>query len=247
MKNYPLISIVTVTYNVVNTIEKTILSIINQTYSNIEYIIIDGGSTDGTIDIIKKYTNRISYWISEPDNGIYDAMNKAINIASGDWIIFINAGDRLYNNCVINEIFNTPFDNIEVLYGDFCSEQNNCIIKKESKYPFYKKKSGYRNMGFSHQSAFVRTKWAKKYPFDLSYKCCADYNMMYTIYNVGGKFHYINKIICINEGGKGFSEDHRNIQMYEEAKICKVENNISFIILYYYRFLKRLIHKFFKI
>ena len=81
MKNNPLISVVTVSYNAVLTIEQTILSVINQTYPHIEYIIIDGGSTDGTVDIIKKYANRIAYWVSEPDKGIYDAMNKGIRTA----------------------------------------------------------------------------------------------------------------------------------------------------------------------
>lgn len=92
MKNNPLISVVTVSYNAVLTIEQTILSVINQTYPHIEYIIIDGGSTDGTVDIIKKYANRIAYWVSKPDKGIYDAMNKGIRTAKGEWINFMNAG-----------------------------------------------------------------------------------------------------------------------------------------------------------
>lgn len=97
MKNNILISVVTVSYNAVATIEQTLLSVINQTYPNIEYIIIDGGSTDGTVDIIKKYADEIVYWISEPDKGIYDAMNKGIKKANGEWINFINAGDSYYD------------------------------------------------------------------------------------------------------------------------------------------------------
>ena len=82
----PIISVITVCYNVASTIEKTMLSVLNQTYKNLEYIIIDGNSTDGTVDIIKKYAERLTFWISEPDKGIYDAMNKGIKLATGKWI-----------------------------------------------------------------------------------------------------------------------------------------------------------------
>lgn len=84
---YPLISIITVVYNCKDDLEMTIKSIIDQTYPNIEYIVIDGNSNDGTIDIIKKYQNKITYWISEPDEGIYDADDKGIRQSIGDWII----------------------------------------------------------------------------------------------------------------------------------------------------------------
>ena len=117
-----LISIVTVSYNAVLTIEQTILSVINQTYPNVEYIIIDGGSTDGTVDIIKKYANKIAYWVSEPDKGIYDAMNKGGLKATGDFIQFLNAGDWFENEHVIEKIFKDWYKRVDVIYGDILEE-----------------------------------------------------------------------------------------------------------------------------
>ncbi|MFC1603328.1 glycosyltransferase, partial [Pseudomonadota bacterium] len=96
--NRPLISVVTVVYNGVRNIEQTIKSVINQVYENVEYIVIDGGSTDGTVDVLKKYDSQIDYWDSVPDNGISDAMNKGVSHASGDYIIFIHADDYFANN-----------------------------------------------------------------------------------------------------------------------------------------------------
>jgi len=93
IKDNPLISVITVVFNGENDLEQTIKSVINQTYNNIEYIVIDGGSTDDTLSIIKKYEDKINYWVSEDDNGIYDAMNKGVGLAQGEWLCFINSGD----------------------------------------------------------------------------------------------------------------------------------------------------------
>jgi glycosyltransferase involved in cell wall biosynthesis len=116
----PLITVATVSYNSVSTIEKTILSVINQTYSNIEYILIDGGSDDGTIDIIKKYQKKIAYWISERDTGVYDAMNKAIKVASGEWINFMNSGDCFCDKNTLARVFAKFIpDGTGFLYSDY--------------------------------------------------------------------------------------------------------------------------------
>jgi glycosyltransferase involved in cell wall biosynthesis len=103
-EDIPLISVVTVTFNSGPELEQTIASVLSQRYSNIEYIIIDGGSTDGTLDIIKKYDHAIDYWISEPDRGIYDAMNKGIRTSTGDWLNFLNSKDTFYDDLTLEGI-----------------------------------------------------------------------------------------------------------------------------------------------
>lgn len=111
------ITVITVVYNGIDYIEDTILSVINQDYSNIEYIIIDGKSDDGTMDIVEKYATKISYWVSESDNGIYDAMNKGIKVATGDWIIFMNCGDYFFSSDIITQVFSQMLIGIDVVYG----------------------------------------------------------------------------------------------------------------------------------
>ena len=97
-------SIITINYNNKDGLEKTILSVLGQTCHDYEYIIIDGGSTDGSVDVIKKYANRIDYWVSEPDSGRYPAMNKGINQAKGDYLNFMNSGDTFYSSTVLVDI-----------------------------------------------------------------------------------------------------------------------------------------------
>ncbi|MDX8339295.1 glycosyltransferase family 2 protein [Draconibacterium sp. IB214405] len=112
------ITIVTVSFNCKNDIEPTILSVINQSYLEIEYIIIDGGSTDGTLEIINKYRDKVDILISEPDEGIFDAMNKGLKYASGVWVNFMNAGDTFYDLVTVDKVFeNKAYHGIGVVYG----------------------------------------------------------------------------------------------------------------------------------
>ena len=111
------VTIITVNYNNRNGLERTIKSVIQQTYSDIEYIVIDGASTDGSIEVIKQYSNQISLWISEPDNGIYNAMNKGIGKANGNYILFLNSGDYLINSQTISNVFTKKQENTDLIIG----------------------------------------------------------------------------------------------------------------------------------
>jgi glycosyltransferase involved in cell wall biosynthesis len=130
------ISIITVCLNSGDNLEKTILSVISQTYTNYEYIIIDGKSNDNTVEIIKKYSNFISKWDSKPDKGIYDAMNKGINMASGEWVIMMNAGDIFADNQILEKVYSKKYDKyIKFLYGDYLHRMSNgSLIRRFTSY-----------------------------------------------------------------------------------------------------------------
>jgi len=218
------VTIITVCYNAANIIEKTILSVINQAYSNIEYIIIDGDSKDGTQDVIRKYSDSISCYISEPDKGIFDAMNKGLKIATGDYVNFMNAGDLFFNDHVLTSLFakKTYNENIGFIFGLSASPDG--TLHKYT--PFMENPKKYKGMGICHQALFVKTDLAQKYKFSLRYPVSADYGMIYSIYRDGYKYVKYDLPICIYEGG-GFSEKRpwmmiRDVGMITESQFtCK--------------------------
>lgn len=197
------VTIVTVVFNGRKHIEQTILSVTKQTYPNIEYIIIDGGSTDGTVDIIKKYADKIHYWCSEPDNGVYDAMNKGITHASGRWINFMNAGDYFYSQDSVSQIFSTEesIDQYAIIYGDAEFRLKNISYIVEAR------DNSITNefMPFSHQASFVRSDIAKATKFDLSYKIAADTAFSLRLIREGYKFKHIPVIVCSYNAADGLS------------------------------------------
>lgn len=241
------ITIVTVTYNCASSIEDTIKSVINQNYDNIEYIVIDGGSNDGTNDIIKTYLPHISTYICEKDNGIYDAMNKGIDNATGEWILFLNSGDLLHDNNVLSRIFSKEWKGTDVLWGEIKAIKEYGIKHVRFDVPFYENKKFFYGMGFSHQGVFTRVIKAKKYKFDLSYKCCADYNMMTQLYKNGAKFSYTPETIAIIEGRYGFSASNNAKQLLEVAHILGVEKTFRFKFFFnkwkFKQFVKKIIKK----
>ena len=242
--NNPLISIITVSFNAVSTIEKTILSVINQTYPNIEYIIIDGGSTDGTVNVIKKYSDKITHWVSEPDKGIYDAMNKGIAIATGEWINFMNAGDIFKTTNVIKDIFYNKCINASILYGDaeFKDIYETYIFKARPIQDIM------NIMPFSHPSVFIKGDLHKNNPYDTKFRSSGDYNFFLSMYKQNVIFKYMPIVISTFDATEGMSKDNYIIVHKEDAIIKGIKKNLLWYINLYLKFIlfkaKRILKKF---
>jgi len=198
------ITVITVVFNGKEFIEKTIRSVINQAYSNIEYIVIDGGSTDGTVDIIRKYEHAIDYWVSEADGGIYDAMNKGISLASGDWVNFMNAGDFFYTPNTIGIIFDSVIAGDKIIYGDVHIRYKDFSRVELAGNP----NKLWRGMQFSHQSIFCDLGYHKKNMFNIKNIICADLEFYYTAYKNSIELKYIPVIVSSVDVG-GVSESNR--------------------------------------
>lgn len=190
----PKITVITVVLNGKNKIINTIKSILNQTYNNVEYIIIDGASTDGTIELINEYHDEIDYFITEKDKGIYDAMNKGALLASGDFINFMNSGDSFSDNTIIEEVVNSLIDSTDLIYGNSNSEYPN------GKFLFVTSHSieGIWKPFFNHQTLFIKKQLLITYPFKVKYKPASDFLLVMECHysNMGYNFQKINKTIC---------------------------------------------------
>lgn len=212
-----MISVITVVRNGASTIEQTILSVINQDYLDFEYIIIDGVSTDGTLAIIDKYSDKIHKVISEPDSGIYDAMNKGISLAAGEWIYFLGCDDILYANNTFSELFSGNEENIDVLYGNVIFKNSGIIFDGEFDY------NKMCVCSPCHQAIFYKKELFDRFGlFNLKYRINADAEMhVRTFCGDGVVWSYKNQIIAIfNDTG------------VSSVKTDKDMRNDSFEIIY---------------
>ena len=202
---HPKFSIITVTYNAGAVLEDTIQSVITQTYRNMEYIIVDGGSKDHTLDIINRYREHIHTLVSEPDKGLYDAMNKGIRLATGDYLCFLNAGDELHEDdtlqLMVHSITGTELP--DVLYGE------TAIVDEEGHFLRMRRLSAPENLNWKsfkdgmlvcHQAFFPRRELAE--PYDLRYRFSADFDWCIRIMKKSHTLHntHLTLIDYLNEG-----------------------------------------------
>jgi glycosyltransferase involved in cell wall biosynthesis len=186
------LSVITINYNNAIGLRKTIESVVNQTFRDYEYIVIDGGSTDGSVDVIKEYADKIDYWVSEPDKGIYNAMNKGVAAAHGEYTNFLNSGDSYYTNNVLDEVFQ---QNVvaDIICGNILTDKNHLLTS-----PVNVTLNTFIQGSIPHPSSFIRRILLLKRPYDESEPINGDWVFFMTsliIDNV--TYHHVENIIAL--------------------------------------------------
>lgn len=222
MKNHPKISIVTVCFNCKDVIEKTICNVLKQTYRNVEYIVIDGASMDGTKEIVESYADRLAYWSSEPDSGIYDAMNKGIDVATGDWIIFRNAGDYFFKPTTIEDVFDWYEDKGEdFIVGGMRSFDH---IGYHDKFYHLQDMDVWHRAFISHPSTFVRLSVQKAHLFPTSYRIASDYYFFQKLMLEGAAMVCYDGIVSLFDSESGISSTQL-VQSWKEMLLIRRQLN----------------------
>lgn len=230
--SFPRISIITVTYNAYKTIEDCIMSVLSQSYGNIEYIIIDGGSTDGTAEIIKRYSSRLSKVVSEKDSGIYDAMNKGIELSTGDYLYFMGADDKLYESYTIENLIPSLL-NQDVLIGKVIYDNGHIF---NSSFGF----KTLLNNTVHHQGIFYSKKFFTSFRYDTGFNLIADYELNLRLYIKKDqiKYKFIPDFISICKEG-GSSRANLRLAYLETNSVRKKvlgQFSLLFKILYSVKF-----------
>ena len=244
----PLVTIITVVFNGKIYIEETIQSVIGQTYKNIEYIVIDGGSNDGTVDIISKYANNITYWISEPDKGIYDAMNKGIKVAKGEWLNFLNAGDSYIDNKVLANVFESDLSDATIIYGDIKVLNENGESYYRKAITLKDKKSILKGMLICHQAIFYGKEIIEFY--DATLRIMAEWKHLINLTEHPNfkplKFEF--PFVYYRLGGLSSQQsqwtflEYKTVFFNEYGRFNYIKHSPFFTYMAFKRFLKRLFH-----
>lgn len=223
----PLISIITVVYNNAACLEQCIKSVVAQSYQNLEYIVIDGGSTDGTLDTIQRYGGRIDFWLSESDSGIYDAMNKGIEVARGAWLYFLGADDVLARPDVVAVVAPHLADSLDLVYGAVRYPDGKVV----------RSGIGPRTLLHNtvhHQGAFYNASLFRRWRYDASLRIVSDYELNLLLYRGGARCRRLDEIIAIC-GDTGVSltalvEVFRETNVIRRRHVGAAMNAVSFLL-----------------
>jgi glycosyltransferase involved in cell wall biosynthesis len=238
----PLVSIITVVYNCQQYVEQALTSVLNQTYGNIEYIVIDGGSTDGTLDIIRKYDPQITYWISEPDEGISDAFNKGISMSQGEIVGLLNADDWYPPNHVERGVKALQYSDADFIFGNLLvHDACGTVLYKILGNPDYARVIHNKMSEICHPTALVkRAAFENVGLFDVRYRYAMDYEWFLRLHRAGGKGLYISDITVHMRVG-GASDTFNTNALNEVRKISIQYGEAMYIadVLYLCRVMKR--------
>ena len=220
-----LISIITINYNNAQGLKKTIDSVSSQSFQDFEFIVIDGNSTDNSVDYIKQ-NNRINYWVSETDNGIYDAHNKGINKATGDYLLFLNSGDILADNIVLQKVASHFFSKKSFYYGNLILEKNKVLEKHIA--PSSIDLDFMINSTLWHPCVFIKSELFKLYGlYNVDFKIAGDYEFFIRcLLKPNISTEYINEFIAIFDGN-GISNDSKNTELQVKERENAWKLNIS--------------------
>ncbi|MHC0447310.1 glycosyltransferase family 2 protein [Flavobacterium sp. 3-218] len=220
--NSPKLSIITINFNNIEGLKKTMNSVVNQTWKQFEYIIIDGGSSDNSPVVIREYAdaNRVSYWVSEKDNGIYNAMNKGIKKAKGKYLLFLNSGDYLFDNNVFQNVFRNFDSDIDFICGNLYFEQNGKKLIKE--HPEQMTFSHLVSRNICHPSTFIKKSLFEKYDlYNENNKIVSDWEFFFKTMGLNGATY--KKINCTitNFDMGGISSLQEDLVREEKKRVFK--------------------------
>jgi len=216
----PILSVITIVYNNAKDIERTMLSVLNQTYPSIEYIVVDGLSNDGTFEIIKKYEGRIAKFTSEKDEGIYDAMNKGLDLATGDYVIFMNSGDEFYDIDTVAAVFASAND-ADIYYGEteMIDDVGQSLGQRRHKAPKRFTWRGFNlGMSISHQAIYIKRSLIE--PYDRRYQLSADIDWIIRAAKKAKKIVNVNRYVAKYLVG-GMSKTKHRQSLAERFDIMK--------------------------
>ncbi len=208
------LSIITVNYNDAKGLERTIESVISQSYLNFEYIVIDGGSSDGSLDIIKKYERHIDYWVSEPDGGIYQGMNKGLHQAKGDYVNFMNSGDCFHSPDILEKIFSLNVD-ADIITGAHAGSPHPNIGKNGiTMLSLY-------TGAVDHQASFIRREIALKHPYDEKYRIVSDWKFFIEALIFDNCSFYYTDLIVVDVDMNGISNTNKRLNSQERESVLR--------------------------